>query len=400
MIASEKRTPRCALYNPRLLFTIGLTMWCMLVGLFAKAQTSKETSSGPVRFIKKPLASESFESAGVFDVNNDGNLDIVSGTLWYEGPNFWDRHYIGDVKRYEQYYDDFSTIPIDVNGDGYLDFVTGGWFGKAMRWHENPGKEKKPWAEHFIVDCGNVETTQAWDIDGDGTLEIIPNTPGYPLIVLKLDKSKHSFDKYTITETQDHGLGFGDINGDGRGDLVISKGWLEAPANPWKDKWVLHNEFDLQTASVPTIVADVNGDGLTDLVTGFAHGYGLYWYEQQVDKKTKKRNWIKHTIDPFNSMYHCLMWADIDNDGKSELIAGKRYRAHDGRDAGEQDEIGLYYFKWNGESFTKHIISYGPYGVGKGTGIYFSVEDLRKTGRKDIVVAGKDGLCIFFNEGR
>ncbi len=144
MIASEKRTPRCALYNPRLLFTIGLTMWCMLVGLFAKAQTSKETSSGPVRFIKKPLASESFESAGVFDVNNDGNLDIVSGTLWYEGPNFWDRHYIGDVKRYEQYYDDFSTIPIDVNGDGYLDFVTGGWFGKAMRWHENPGKEKSP----------------------------------------------------------------------------------------------------------------------------------------------------------------------------------------------------------------------------------------------------------------
>ncbi|MGN6493054.1 MAG: hypothetical protein ACTHLE_13730 [Agriterribacter sp.] len=94
------------------------------------------------------------------------------------------------------------------------------------------------------------------------------------------------------------------------------------------------------------------------------------------------------------------MWEDIDGDNKPELIAGKRYRAHDGRDAGEQDDLGIYYFKWNGESFTKNIISYGPYGVGKGTGLYFSVADLRKTGRKDIIVAGKDGLCIFFNEGR
>ena len=256
---------------------------------------------------------------------------IVSGVMWYEGPGFWDRHVMLEQKRFDQYYDDFSTIPIDVNRDGYKDFVTGGWFGKSLRWVENPGKEKKRWVEHHIVDCGNVETSYSWDIDGDGLMEIVPNTPEYPLIILKLDTVKRSFDKFTIADRQDHGLGFGDINGDGRGDLVISKGWLEAPADRWKGKWIMHPEFDLQTASIPVIVADVNGDGLTDLISGVAHGYGLDWYEQKYDKKTKGRTWIKHAIDPFNSQYHCMMWVDIDGDGKSELVTGKRFqigRAH------------------------------------------------------------------------
>jgi hypothetical protein len=81
------------------------------------------------------------------------------------------------------------------------------------------------------------------------------------------------------------------------------------------------------------------------------------------------------------------------------LITGKRFRAHNGKDPGENDEVGLYYFKWNGSSFIKYKIAYGPAGEGKGTGIYFMVYDLLGSGRKDIVVAGKDGLAIFFNEG-
>lgn len=108
---------------------------------------------------------------------------------------------------------------------------------------------------------------------------------------------------------------------------------------------------------------------------------------------------MKHPIDPFQSQYHTMAWVDIDNDGENELITGKRFRAHNGNDPGEFDPVGLYYFKWNGESFTKNFISYGAYGEGKGAGIYFSVADLRNSGKKDIIVAGKDGLAIFFNEG-
>lgn len=357
-----------------------------------------------VRFKKQMIAAESYESVAVFDVNGDGNLDIVSGDFWYEGPAFRDRHLIGQVTRVGgngEYWDDFATIPLDVNGDGRMDFVTGDWFSKAIKWRENPGNNGQ-WKSHIIDSTGNVESMEGWDIDKDGTIEIVPNNPNNPLKFYKL-KAKDQrtpaseFIKVPVAPTQGHGLGFGDINGDGRGDFVVSDGWLEAPKDPLKGKWILHKSFDLGTASIPVLVEDVNGDGKNDLIVGQAHGYGLDWYEQKISA-SGVRTWVKHPIDPFNSQYHTMRWADIDGDGKKELITGKRYRAHNGRDPGSNDPIGLYYFKWNGESFTKNVISYGPLGEGKGTGLYFVVADLHKTGRNDIIVAGKDGLCVFFNE--
>jgi hypothetical protein len=94
-----------------------------------------------------------------------------------------------------------------------------------------------------------------------------------------------------------------------------------------------------------------------------------------------------------------MQWVDIDGDGQPELVTGKRYRAHCGRDPGEQDDVGIYYFKWNGESFSKQVITYGPPREATGLGIMFAVADLRGTGRLDIVAPGKDGLYVFYNEG-
>ncbi len=351
----------------------------------------------PLKFKKQMVASENFESVEVFDVNNDSIPDIVSGSFWYKGPDYRVKFLIGDQKRYGEYYDDFSTIPFDVNEDGRMDFITGGWWGSTIRWKENPGKDAT-WAEHVIANIGNVETTRAWDIEGDGILEIVPNTPNNPLIVYKKNKGSASFTAYKIADKQGHGLGFGDLNNDGRGDFIISNGWLEAPPDPLHAAWIFHQDFDLGAASIPIIVADVNKDGLADFIVGQAHGYGLDWYEQKIEKNVRK--WIKHPIDPFNSQYHTMAWVDIDNDGQEELITGKRFRAHNEKDPGSFDPVGLYYYKWNGQNFSKQIISYGPFGEGKGTGIYFSVQDLDGNKWKDIIVAGKDGLFIFYNEGR
>ncbi|HLL97342.1 MAG TPA: VCBS repeat-containing protein [Spirosoma sp.] len=357
------------------------------------------------RFSRHFVAAESYESVAVFDVDRNDTLDIVSGDFWYEGPRFWRRHLIGNQPRQDQYYDDFSTIPMDVNGDGRMDFVTGGWFGGTLRWLENPGKKNVRWPSHDIAKVGNVETARAWDVDGDGTLEVVPNNPGHSLKYVKLARpgqdSANRFQIITVAPTQDHGLGFGDINGDGRGDFIVSKGWLEAPTNRAAGSWTLHPEFNLGTASVPIIVTDVNGDRLNDLIVGQGHGYGLHWYEQ-TRAADGKRGWAKHLIDDKNSQYHCLEWVDITGDGQPELLTGKRYRAHNDGDPGSADPVGLYYFTWNTakKQFVKHDVAYGPAGVGKGTGIYFAVADLRKTGRKDIVVAGKDGLTVFFNEAK
>lgn len=359
----------------------------------------------PLRFQKILIADERYETAAAFDVNNDGVLDIVSGAYWYPGPRFDRKCRIGDVRAEGEYYDDFSTIPMDVNGDGYTDFVTGGWWGNTIRWRENPkGDPTKPWPEHVIAEVGNVETARAWDVDGDGRLEIVPNTPGAPQRVFKLvtgakGKGAGKFAEHVIyDQPSGHGLGFGDVNGDGRGDIILAKGWLEAPEKPLGGaKWKFHEEFDLGSASIPILVVDVNGDGLADLIVGQSHGYGLDWWEQR--KERGKRKWIKHPIDPFNSQYHDLWWIDIDGDGRPELVTGKRYRAHCGHDPGGYDPVGLYYFKWTGEGFAKQVIDFGPARQGKGCGIFFHVVDIDGDGRLDIVAPGKDGLYLFKNLG-
>ncbi len=356
----------------------------------------------PLKFRKVLIADERYESAGVFDVNNDGIPDIVSGAYWYEGPDFKKKHPIGPVRAEGEYYDDFSTIPMDVNGDGRMDFITGGWWGNTIRWRENPGNAENEWPEHVIAECGHVETTRAWDVDRDGHPEIVPNTPGAPLVAYKLVRDEQGkgsgvFTAHTLYDKQTHGLGFGDISGKGRGDFVLANGWLEAPENPLKGEWTHHPEFDLGSASIPILVVDVNGDGVNDLIVGQAHGYGLDWWEQRVN--AGKRQWSKHPIDPENSQYHDLMWVDIDGDGQCELVTGKRYRAHCDNDPGAFDPVGSYYFKWNGENFSKQVIDYGPARTGKGLGIHFAVADLTGNGRLDIVAPGKDGLYLFFNEG-
>jgi hypothetical protein len=143
----------------------------------------------------------------------------------------------------------------------------------------------------------------------------------------------------------------------------------------------------------------VDGDGTRDLIAGQGHDYGLDWYRQRTEKGGK-RTWTRHRIDSTGSQFHTMAWVDLDGDGKPELLTGKRYRAHNDNDPGAHDPAGLYYYGWNGKSFVKTTISYGPLGQGKGTGIYFDTTDLRGTGRPDIVVAGKDGLWVFFNEGK
>ncbi len=358
----------------------------------------------PVKFRKRLIADLTYESAGVFDVNGDGIPDIVCGEYWYEGPDFKKAHKIGAIRQEGEYFDDFSTVAMDINGNGRLDYITGGWWGNTLRWRENPEDPTQEWPEHVIAEVGNVETTRAWDVDGDGQLEIVPNTPGAPLRVFKLktDANGRGTGEFAMhvlrEEAQGHGLGAGDIAGNGRVDFVLNKGWLEAPADPWKDKWIWHPDFEVfWSASVPMLVVDVTGNGKNDIIVGAGHEYGLIWLEQCIDGNGN-RAWKKHNIDPYLSQYHDMQWVDIDGDGQCELLTGKRYRAHCGNDPGSTDDYGIYYFKWDGEHFVKQIICHGSARETTGLGIHFATADLTGNGRLDIVAPGKDGLYVFYNE--
>lgn len=357
-----------------------------------------------VKFLKMALdLGNACEACSVFDVDNNGVLDIVCGEYWYEGPDFTKKHKICDITYEHGYVWDFSDYPMDVNGDGYMDIITGSWWGNGIYWRENPGKEGGEWKTHLICELKSIETIRFYDIDGDGVDEIFPNCPGMPAFFLKLvtdenNKGTGVFKTYVIgQDNAGHGMGLGDIDGDGKTEVLLSKGFLHMPdEGPLSGPWEFYGEYEtVGGASVPMLVLDVNGDGLNDFITSTAHGYGLYWYEQNRDVNGLRR-WTRHVIDGAWSQYHDMQLADIDGDGELELITGKRYKAHNGNDPGDAEPVFICYYKLHKGNFYRHVIDFGnPEDGHSGLGIYFWLADLNNDSKLDIIAPGKEGLYLF-----
>src|SRR5262245_61872684 len=235
---------------------------------------------------------------------------------------------------------------MDVNADGWTDIVSVNYRSASIFWIEHPGEIIKtnpetPWQKHLVDNPGPMETGRLFDIDGDGRLDILPNGTtfaGWYELQSRDQWSKSAdgkvqprFVKHDLPiEVAGHGVGFGDINGDGRGDIVGPHGWLEAPEDRRNGRWKWHPEWDLtRDASIPILVHDVDGDGDADLIWGRGHRYGLYWLEQggtlarsasegnpgtagQASSGT--RTWTWRAIDTSWAQPHSIFLADLDGD--------------------------------------------------------------------------------------
>ena len=337
-----------------------------------------------------------FEAAGIADMNNDGKDDIFSGGFWYEAPS-WKKHFVREVKFEGDYYYDFANIPIDVDGDGWVDIVSAAWHNKKVFWVRNPGKSEKGF-EVFDVDApGNMETAIAVDINGDGKDDILPNImTAAAWYEYNTDSSAENGVKWTKhdlpQQAAGHGIGAGDVNGDSRCDVVTPKGWLEQTA---EDGWTWREEFALGSTSIPILVHDVDGDLDSDIVWGMGHDYGVFWLEQKKGEDGG-RKWEKHKIDDSWSQPHFMLFADLDNDAKEELITGKRVHAHNGKDPGGNEPPCVYYYSFDKPSkkWQRHVLAEN----GKvGFGINTQVKDIDGDGDIDIVAPGKSGLYLFEN---
>lgn len=385
------------------------------VSVLALAQNAPKKKAPPkLKWEVQQLRKDNNEGLAVGDIDGDGKLDVVAGEYWYSNGDWMPQK----VRRLEPFGKDYlqnnSDHLWDIDGDGDLDVVAGGYTTTTVNWFENPGPggydAADGWKQHLLVDTGTDRNELSFfqDIDGDDIPEWLENSWGdnNPTLAWKLGKGedeKATLVKHVIgPDKNGHGMGFGDINGDGLEDIIFKQGWYECPkAGPFSGEWTYHDDFTFPHASCPMLVVDLDEDGRNDIIWADGHNYGIWWERQQEPQSDGSTTWRTYEIDRKHSQAHALAWDDIDNDGQPELITGKRYYAHSGGDPGAEDACTVQYYDWNKETktWTKQLISTGPAGEAPGIGLQIRVADLDGNGWKDIAVPGKSGTHILWNHG-
>ena len=364
-------------------------------------------------------------SAVSSDINRDGAMDIISGPFVYYGPKFTARRIYRNDRVYNpatEYAPDMVNFTYDYTGDGWPDILASGWdrtLGtRPIDLYVNPKGEPRRWTHTTVLATPNSESVLMKDIDGDGKPEMVfglangygwakpdPANPTAPWVVHNVAGPGQ--------RGNIHGLGgVGDVNGDGRADLVVISGWYEQPAGgATVTPWAFH-PMTFGTATTEMGVYDVNGDGLTDVVASLSvHGWGLAWFEQQ-RAADGARSFVQHDIatdystrnagNVVFSEAHAARFVDMSADGIPDFIVGKRYWSHletyNGPDPYGPASIYIYRTVRNrqapgGAEFVPELV-HNRSGVGSA----FEVADINKDGKPDIAVANAYGTQVLLSK--
>lgn len=379
------------------------------------------------------------EGANAGDFNHDGIMDIVYGPFWWEGPGFTKRHeyapatntfilkkgaaeetvpgYEGAMGVNNAYSQNFFAYTYDFNGDGWADILILGFPGADSSWYENPKGREGHWQRHVVLEVTDNESPAFLDITGDGKPEIVCGSGGYfgyaspdwaapgkPWTFHRISP-KGAWQRFT------HGLGIGDVNGDGKPDLLEKDGWWEQPASLAGDPvWTLHPFPFSGPGGAQMFAYDVDGDGDNDVITSLAaHGYGLAWYEnvKENGQITFKQHVIMNQAPEENkyglhfSQLHAVDLVDMDGDGLKDILTGKRFWAHGAHgDADPSAPAVVYWFKL--VRGPDHAVDFVPYLIDddSGVGTQVAAVDLNGDNLPDVVVGNKKGAFAFLHQTR
>jgi hypothetical protein len=314
------------------------------------------------------------------DINGDGFVDICVGgrtgpLVWYAYPD-WDKAEICPGG-----YDTVDGEAGDIDGDGDLDVVMGGLF-----WYENPGPSGDPakdaWKVHKVADHPTHDV-ELGDLDGDGHLDIVTRNQSEfgakagNKIYLWYQKPDAPWSQKVIDCPHGEGIETYDLDLDGDLDIVIGGIWFE---NRLDTSWPAH-PFGQWHPSATVQIGDINRDGRPDVVLSPSElkgsFYRLSWFQRPEDAKAP--NWTEHVIaDGVECVIHSLVTADVSGDGLVDVVSAEMHQGVD------PDEVAVYVNQQKGAAWDKQVIST------KGSH-YVQVADVGSDGDLDIMGANWSG---------